>query len=386
MSAKTTLASAVAAAIAVSAVGIQSAQATTLFFPYVGVGPTVTTVISTINTFEYDLQDLDPNYSITNLGPAIHYRLYFKPAGDASRETPCDEVDLKLPTSANDIQTFDIGGHFGAETKGVLFNDPGAAVPYMKGPTYSLAQVPTAALGGAMRGYLLVDNGDAVADRTTLAGEAFLYDFNLGAVWGYQALAANGPLQPAGNFGTGGNFNAWASANNTMIPIMPLDEVTTALFVTPVSSHQAPIKPNKYVARVSLGVDTDRWVFDRDETPVSSGGTRDVTCVGKVIVADLLPLSDQLRNGGWSMVNNSRIGSTGPGTTGEVVVTSNGNEPAEVLAAVNPAAVPPVAPAPGAVIIKLDYSAVPDGTFDGVPVGGVYNNGYRLQEAPAIMP
>ncbi|MGQ9831139.1 MAG: hypothetical protein ACUVQI_05915, partial [Thermochromatium sp.] len=118
MFAKNTLASAVAAAIGVSAVGVT--QADTLFFPYVALSDTVTTIVSVINRTDNNW-DQSGNPGTTHL----HYRLYYKNiAKGEDLLKNCEEYEEYLPTSRFDIQTIDLGGVFGDSTAGVLFNDP----------------------------------------------------------------------------------------------------------------------------------------------------------------------------------------------------------------------------------------------------------------------
>ncbi|MGQ9659159.1 MAG: hypothetical protein ACUVT0_03490, partial [Thermochromatium sp.] len=184
MFAKNTLASAVAAAIGVSAVGVT--QADTLFFPYVALSDTVTTIVSVINTTDDNWNENGDSVASTHL----HYRLYYKTiTKDEDREyllKNCEEYDEYLPTSRNDIQTIDLGGVFGDSTAGVLFNDPSINNKWKQsGRDYALGRNVKPA-----RGYLVVDNSDTTVDRT-LAGEAFVFEFGSGAAWGYQAYDAN---------------------------------------------------------------------------------------------------------------------------------------------------------------------------------------------------
>lgn len=363
MFAKNTLASAVAAAIGVSAVGV--AQADTVFFPYTAISPTVTTVVSVINTSD-ELWNND----------TLHYRYYHKNA--ANNADPCGEVNVYLPSSVNDIQTIDLGGTFGGDTLGVLFNDPSNKNNWQDSPyAYSLGGYgPTPA-----RGYLTIDNADGNDGETSLAGEAFVFEFGSGAVWGYQAYESDAF---PGADGVNADFRHVASKSPSNMAIMPFDEVTTALFVTPVDFNQHPNSGNSYRAIVGF----QNQVFDRDENPISGPGTAEVVCVGRVDVADLVTLT--VRNmiastGGWGRIYNSRLVETTTGTWKPAQFADNYYDPNATagLKAVSSLFTPAGAidaPSDGAVVIKLEYNV--GGTFNGEPVGGVYNNAIMFQPDP----
>jgi len=359
MFAKTTLASAVAAALGVSAVGIQTAQADSVFFPYVGAGSTVTTVITTINTSTADAY----NEQIGKIGPYLHYRLYYKSAGTDARESSCTELDEFHPTSKNDIQTFDLSGHFGAETLGVLFNDPSVQNEWVKDNTsFAMGAQAMSALGeSAFRGYMVIDNGDASLSYT-LAGEAFLFEFNSGAVWGYQAERQSGAVDP--DSGVGADYRASASGSPTNVGFLPFAESTTAFFVTPVSEYQAPPSINEYVAKIGLA----NIYYDRDERPLSSGQNVSVTCVGRVEAKELMSdAGARIPDGGWGAVTNTRtLSDVNVGFT----AAGGANDTLSLSSAVTTA---------GAVVIKLDYNDSTAPKFNDEATAGIYNNGYLLE-------
>ncbi|MBK1718870.1 hypothetical protein [Thiocystis violacea] len=353
MFAKNTLASAVAAAIGVSAVGI--AQADSVFFPYAALSTTVTTIVSVINTTSNNYDQSGIASTTANL---LHYRFYYK-SGAAADDllAPCEEYDEYLPTSKNDIQTIDLGGVFGAETAGVLFNDPSINNKWVaSGRDYALGRSVLPA-----RGYLFVDNSDGVApvadSGQTLAGEAFIFEFGSGAAWGYQAHDSNDQ-----------NYITKASESPSNVAIMPFTEVTTAFFVTPVDGEQAPDFQNNYRARVEFVTSSRGDMFDRDENLISGTLPQDVVCVARVNAADML--SDgtlaRLGDGGWAKVHNYRVV---PNATATAWVPA-------VFDATN-SAVPSASAIrsdwdDGAVVIKLEYNA--GATINGEAVGGTYNN------------
>lgn len=384
MFAKNTLASAVAAAIGVSAVGV--AQADTVFFPYAALSPTVTTVVSVINTSDANwTQDGQPG------GANLHYRFYYKDvsAGEGLLN-PCEEYNEYLPTSRNDIQTIDLGGQFGSDTAGVLFNDPSINNDWQSsGRDYAFGRNIWPA-----RGYLTVDNNDPADVNVTLAGEAFAFEFGNGAAWGYQAHSS-----------VSNDFRGAASKSPSNIALMPFDEITTAFFVTPVSIDQHPDAQNNYRARIELVSSTNPAeqrgdLYDRDENLISGTLPQDVVCVGRVNATDLMSdaTAARLVNGGWGRVWNYRmvfntntqqweragfVNGSGQlldnnyapvaGATYNAMGSSDSDNLASARNLSNALNLSRNDATPGAVIIKLEYNL--GGTFNDEAVGGTYNNG-----------
>ncbi|MFD2112469.1 hypothetical protein [Thiorhodococcus fuscus] len=352
MFAKSTLASAVAAAIGVSAVGI--AQADSVFFPQVVLSDTVTTIASVINTTASNWDNAG-NVSTTHL----HYRFYYKAGVNASDATAsCEEYDEYLPTSIGDIQTIDLSGHFGADTLGVLFNDPSINNNWAAtNRDYAFGRNVAPA-----RGYLYVDN--SANSGNTLGGEAFVFEFGSGAAWGYQAYNTN-------------NANyAWAaSASPSLVPLMPFGEITTAFFVTPVSVDQAPDVANDYRARVEFFTSMQRGdVYDRDENLISGTVPQDVVCVARIDAMDLLSDGAMARiaDGGWARLLNYRLTSNSS-TASPANINATATDDAASLSA----AATKLTADDGAVVIKLEYNI--GGTFNGESVGGTYNNAIIYQ-------
>jgi len=361
MLAKNRLAATVAVALGASIGGISTANAAAAFWPYLALGTQVTTVISVMNT-----SDLNYNQFGLPVAPGaqgnMHYRLYYKPVsvfdGPIDNPTPCNEVNTYLPTSQNDLQSIDMTGHFTAspDTKGVLFNDPSVNNNWAaSGKNFALGQtlVPPGA-----RAYLIVNNNDSAARSVT--GEAFLFDFGAGAVWGYQASTSTDTNAPGYNF-----FGAVGVAmpNPTTITVMPPDETTTALFVTPLGNAvglsavetAGQIPPiNTYTSTIAFVTDSSYAMFDRDENIVSGTAPQNVTCVGRVDAKSLLS------SGAWPLLQDGGFGQ---------LVTQR------VDAAHPFGFVPPVATGESAVE-KLEYNL--SSSFNGVPVVGSFNNGFRL--------
>ena len=357
------LAIAVAMTLGATLGGVSMAQATnstanTLFFPHVAGGGSVASIVTVVNEAPDSVGDY------TN--GLIHLRLWSKPwTSAASNTATCAEVNEYPATSYNDIVTFDLfnGGLGGIATafgndKGVMFenNLTTTRVDYSTTATYAIGDT----LSLPRRGFLLVDNLTSGDAKGSLAGEMFIFEFGSGASWGYL---------PYG----GDDFEFYGQAGNEgfqgLMPIMPFDEVSTNLMITPVgnpdrvgtgfASNQsngkiatkvAPYQGYGYQGYSSLGM------YDRDEGAVSTSIKADVVCVGKVNMADLLfggldLVPARYTDGGWTYI-----------------VT----EDPELLASL----ISGTKPTDAAVVYKLEYNT--GSTFNGVEVEGVFNNAYEM--------
>jgi len=319
------------------------------FFPYISSGPTFTSLVSVVNTSS---RLFDTSYTRgTGTGFNRMHWVYAYKSGAAATDNlaPCAEIDFPLPSSRNDIQTVDMGGHFGSTTLGVLFNDPSSNNDWNKarddGLTYAMATIPAK----PNRGYLLVANADDDPSRQTIWGEAVSYEFGSGAAWGYEALANNGVawvrFTGTGAYGAvsdddtqGGSaydfsfpiHNARISAmlnggQGSPVTFMPPREVETRLYITPEnfgpedvgfdpaingSMLKAGGVPNagQYITSVAmLAGETGLGVaYTRDEVMVSGSSPKQVRCVGALRIADFIDSYNNdthpLRNGGWGNV------------------------------------------------------------------------------------
>lgn len=279
---------------------IGQSQADDLLFPYVVKSQAVTTVISVINTG----QDTEQ----------LHYRLWYKNGASAGDNlASCSEVNVFRRTSPNDIQTIDLGGVLDNEL-GVMFNDPSINNDWQgAGGNFDL----TAGLTSPVRGYMVIDDQtDGSEPRNSdgaLSGEAFVFEFQSGAAWGYQAASAVTEDGAAGNF-FGSAINYTGGAN---ISVMPWDSATTRFFVTPLVrdmrsgnndngdtvSNAEPDKENS--VRLTMGNTGEVAMYDRDENPVSGNENGIVNCVGAFDAEDLISEGArlQLPDGGWGQLN-----------------------------------------------------------------------------------
>ncbi|MCB1775965.1 MAG: hypothetical protein KDI50_00870 [Candidatus Competibacteraceae bacterium] len=338
------LAAAVAATMGVSAVGIGTAQADEILFPYVVASSTVTTLVSTINIYE--------DYFEAPAASQLHYRYYYKNGSNAeSNSATCSEVDERLPSSPNDIVTFDVSGHFGTDNLGIIFEDVATSSNANYGSkTFSLLNITL-----PVRAFLVVDNNDYLtgaglfSTANSVAGEAVVLEFVTGAAWGYAAYNA------AGIYGTSDDspiaINAYDFSDavetageviaDSYVPVALAPfattggEWTTKFFVTPIDAATFDSSGNwsapgnqlqsNLSATIRLAVQdpssaTQDVMFDRDELPVSGQVPQVVTCVGAVEATTMLSEGalNRVPDGGWSnLVVSSGVS---PNPTDEAVV------------------------------------------------------------------
>ena len=315
-----------AAMIAAGTMG--TAQASSILFPYVVNSSTVTTVVSVINASE---------------SKSLHYTLRQKSGANAEDNLKaCTEFDTYLPTSTYDIQTIDLAAHFGATTKGVLFNDPSINNNW-KGTNKDFAIVKTA-LGGVnstpLRGYLVVDT-DTTESTQLIEGEAMVYEFASGATWGYTAGRA-----VDGNFANDADITATSGQN---ISVKPWGETTTKFLVTPIDATMR--NGNDAAGQnavISFGfAGTGQAMYDRDENVFSGSTPATVVCVGSVNAESLVSVGVKTStpDGGWSQLNVAPSG---------------------------------VATLTQASVIKLDYNNSTQ-KFNGEAVTGTFNNAFQLR-------
>lgn len=390
-----TLNTAVAAAMAGLGAVSSNVLADAAFFPHVVVSDTVTTIVSVINTTN-DLYDVTgqriPWNARTGQG-FLHYRMYYKDA--ASLDDPCEELNVNLPTSANDLQTIDLGA---SDNSGVLFEPPvnpiHPPVVQWAGYDYALGSQARAMMpaGTALRGYLLVDNAESdggvyLNDEPTVFGEAVVVEFGVGATWGYHAFSKQDDSQnveQVPDYDNEFDFEDAASISGYPLAFMPFEGaegVSSGLMVTalihPGTNREngvpgwpdSDMSENPNINKVSLYLTTHQspanWgssigIYDRDEVPVSGGIIEDVTCVGRVSIHSLVNDNVRLAEGGWGRLRNSAVvtyASTievSPGNT----ITTTGT----------------VREYDAAVIYKLEYGAL----LNGLDIGGTWNNAFLI--------
>lgn len=422
------IAAAVTATLGVSMVGIGTAQADEILFPYVVTSATVTTLVSTMNNAGTFTGDEAPN--------KLHYRYWYKngpnPNGGAEDNLrTCAEVNRPLPSSANDIVTFDAGGQLKTDNLGIAFEDVEVStLPESDGRGYGNASFALlAGITPPVRSFLIVDNNEFTSDETffrtsdSLAGEAIVLEFVNGAAWGYAAY------NPAGRYNTDGvrfnrnDFSDYVETTGEVIAndvsgrgFVPVaihprftatnaDDVITKFFVTPIAPTRyeftlpASLNPRwvepgglyRYldssgntqsvplptqnrgdlVAAVALGIfDADLGaavMYDRDEGPVSGQVLQFVRCVGAVDVRSLVTEGAllQVPAGGWSNLIVANFPKSSSGLpSGQIV---GGTTPVPVG----------TNGADEAIVIKLEYNTATSPSLDTV---GIINNAIWLRK------
>lgn len=347
------IAAAVAVSLGTSVVGMSAAQADEILFPYLVRSATVTTVMSVINDDDFLGSDL------------LHYRYYYKSGASAEdNSAACQEANYRERSSPNDIVTFDIAGTFG-DTQGVLFEPSESRINVNYDKSFSLFKATNLS---PVRAYAVVDNNDQFSVNQNVYGEAIVFEFVNGAMWGYQAYNAaniyasdNGslfvtnPYEFTDRVETSGEVLTTAPAGTSVerfwvpISVMPPDESTTRLFVTPISTTGPAFQlAQNNTATIQLAVNdpnsaTFDVMYDRDENPISGQIPATVVCVGAVDVQDMISQAAQqfVRLGGWT----------------NVAVTSG-----------------------QAIVIKLEFNDSNPTTLNSQPVTGFYNNSSWLRK------
>lgn len=387
---------AVAVAAAIGATGVGVAQADEVLFPYVVSSNTVTTVLTVVNTFEPS----NPDYA-----NKLHFHYWYKEGASATdNAAKCVEINRDFTSSYGDLIDVDVDKHYGASTRGILFNDPSTNATYA--PTTSSPAL-LAGLTKPVRAFAMVDNnnrssyssGRAGPDGTLLAARATILEFVNGAAWGYAGYNAINfnPIPATGvsptdsssvvgsytfseaqeRFGeVFGGVNGTTSTAQAAFSFKPFsaNEFTTMFFVTPVAGDYTfdtdgfgeagmgtySQATGNLKTRVLLTAESDSTVdvaTDRDENRVSGRVPQDIVCVGAVTVQDLLTTGAQLQlkeTGGWSMIRT-----TWPSTgslSGDTYLRTN-----------------------EAMVLFLEHNGT-GSDFNGQELKGVVNNGYLLQE------
>jgi hypothetical protein len=366
------------------AVGAATAQASdVLMFPYVVSGGAVTTLVSVLNTDQAGAPVADYyTFNGGGIGPYnvaagtrfLHWRYHIKTANTAAAD--CLENNGYFPTSPLDLTTYDVSGTRG--DGGVMFNDPSVNNNWKgAGP---LNQFSAITLTGE-RAVLFVHNaGFALAggpgDR--LRGEALIVEFDTGAAWGYRAAVKASTGAPAdADFDFALPVGPVGPAN-APFSLLPMEEVTTRFFITPVNDPDPAIAPNNTLSillangldtpwfgrlrtRVDLGALTGSIrVLDRDEGGISGGVTpQTVTCVWPVDADDLITAANILNytnpQGGFARLVTAR----------------------PAVAAADLAA--GFRPTQNAVVIKLEFRPAGAGGQFNMPAGvGAFNNSFQL--------
>jgi hypothetical protein len=353
-------------------VGVKDAKADALLFPWITKSDSVSTLVSIVNTC-----GIQGSFGGGIFPYRLHYEYHFKITTENNQTDPCEPQSDKIPTSKDDIITFDAACNISNGT--ALFND---ASPY-GGASFCMNEA------GPRRAFLLIDNNtpqfvlDGVNVDGTLYGEAIVMEIGTGAAWGYVAYNASG-----GQYSSqGGTVTFWDGQDllgevlngrpvNTPIPtapiewgamaLMPPNTMMTKLFVTPIAVATT-VNPNgtqridNANVRVQLSIQDsitglfEDGIYDNNENPLDGTPNKNIVCTS----AD--KLSSLIQTG-----NYNAWASTGEqGWT--YVVTSPGTidvAPFDLL---------PDNPTPQACVGKLEYTEGPI-SIGNQAIGAVMNN------------
>jgi len=321
------------------------ARADAILFPYVVTSDTVATIVSVVNH--------------TSAADVLHLGYYYKKTTDNVNTDCCNEVDFEVPTTFEDIVSFDVNAHLAANG-GPLFND---ATNY-NGADFAMG------ITNPRRAFLIVDNRvNGAIGGDSLYGEAMVIELGSGAAYDYRAYNSvdNNHLNPDFSNAMEVHGEVIAAGERTPIAILPPDEWQTAFTVTPIGNDGGGQDYGGYNAAFTLyGVDaTGRQViamWDRDENPISGAIPQDIVCVGSLKLDMNVLLSEGSYNrikdqGGWSFVDISA------GTKGKAA----GCDAQRAIYAVDEA-----------VVLKLEYNL--GNTIGGTTVPGIVNTNIWLED------
>jgi hypothetical protein len=347
-------------------VAAKDAKADAIMFPWIVKSDTVSTLISLVNT-------CGPigTYGGGLLNLEVHYEYWYKESTANGQTETCDQHSDKIPTSKDDIITFDASCNINHGD--ALFNDPS---PY-GGASFCLNET------SPRRAFLLVDNNtpqyvtDGVNVDGTLYGEAIVMEIAAGAAWGYIAYNSAG-----GEVGTQSAAVSFIDTTDlqgevvwgedslgiiqeyTQTVLLPPDVFTTKMFVTPISDPDQGGTGNQREGDINTRIQLRTMepltselvdgIYDSDENPMDGTPNKNIVCTS----------GDDLS----SLINPGNYNSwTASGENGwAFVVLSPGDVDANTDGtADNPSSM--------ACIGKLEYTTA-GLTVDGTTVPGAVNN------------
>ena len=353
-------------------VAVKDAKADAIMFPWIVKSDTVSTLVSIVNT----CGQLG-TYGGGLLNLITHYEYWYKETNANGQTEICIPHSDKIPTSKDDIITFDASCNINGGQ--ALFNDPS---PY-GGASFCLNEP------SPRRAFLLVDNNtpqfssDGVNLDGTLFGEAIVMELQSGAAWGYIAYNAAGGqtdsqsdpvyffdgLDLLGEVNLGAPVPGAIPVEYTQTVLLPPNVISTRLFVTPIQSPVIgiPAGGNQRVGNANVRIQLRTMepatgalvdgIYDSDENPMDGTPNKDIVCTS---ADDLSALINPGNYNTWV--------ATGENGWAYIVL-----EPGTVD--VNPVDFIVDNPTNEAIIGKLEYTAA-GLTFpsDGTTVPGAVNN------------
>jgi len=297
---------------------VKNAQADQLLFPWIVKSPTVSTIISVVNTAGSNL-----GWNYLGVDQQLHFQYWYKIATDtgtaASQTVPCTNQSFKRPTSKDDLVVFDASANINDGKP--LFGD---AVRYGD-QSFKLSAA------GPIRAFLIVDNDTPFFTNTdtnvdgTLYGEALILELGGGAAWGYIAYNASGnsgaSQQTSPSFfqdgldvlgevlggANGANVEAiGATGLGEVSPVVlhATRDVTTRFFTTPIDNSGAPAtysndnnsldqRTGNANAKIQLvynpaGSDFYGGLFTDDESPIDFTKKKNIVCTSADTLQDLM--------------------------------------------------------------------------------------------------
>src|SRR5208283_3120409 len=377
---------------------VKDAKADVIMFPWIVKSPTISTLVSVINTAE----QVGGNQALGNA--VLHYQ-YWGKDGSTGQTDSCSEVDFDRPTSKDDIVMFDAAGNMNG---GKALFEPIANQP--TNVNYANANFSYIATVSA-RAFLLVDNNipqvftDNILDLAsnadgTLYGEALVIDLGSGSAWGYIAYNASGGVRESSgtavSFADGqdvlgeviGNSNQshcvtfsstgactktkYGHKEVTATNLLPPSVKQTKFFTTPVNAityvdsagvqHLGNQRDGTINNRIQLLTDPYPLnttgiggIFDADENVLSFVNRKNIVCTSGDVLVNLFGSAGTGAYTAW--VNTGAEGwayvKIYNGTIGAPAVTPNSGS--------------------GMVVGKLEFTTGPI-AIDGVTINGGVNN------------
>ena len=370
-------------------VAVKDAKADAIMFPWIVKSDTVSTLVSIVNT-------CGPigTYGAGLINLELHYEYWYKVTNANGQTEICQPHSDKIPTSKDDIITFDASCNI--NNGEALFGDPS---PY-GGASFCLNEP------SPRRAFLLVDNNvpafslNGVNADGTLYGEAIVMEIQAGAAWGYIAYNAwttgqtdaqsdeiyfydgfdvNGEVIE----GTNNNADVGASNEWTQTVLMPPDVISTRMFITPTNTPDAmtvngvavapllagsqrignanvvvqlsTMEPNTPCPGASGAGDLIDGIYDADENPMDGTPPKNIVCTSADNLSSLINpgnYNSWVLTGeqGWAFI------ALFPGTIDQLPFDTVPDNPTDE-----------------AIIGKLEYTAA-GLTIDGVTVPGAVNN------------
>jgi hypothetical protein len=268
-----------------------TAHGDAILFPWVVKSTTASTMISVVNTAGVDIPGVYQNGDITY---ELHYQYYYKKTIDNQSTETCEDLNIIMPTSKNDIVTFDASGQSFMNNGKPLYNDSG---PYYDEKfDMSGVEIPR-------RAFLIVDNNTPgfvfsdIDNDASLYGEALIIDHSNGLTWGYTAYNARILGNATGtndqvSFRDGYDYQGEVIGSNESgkTVILPPEEYVTRYYVTPIGLYgqrSGNINTSVYLSWTEDG--DEKGMFDNDENPFDFHQIVEVVCTGAIDLTELIP-------------------------------------------------------------------------------------------------